>query len=397
MEPVTHFLTGACLSRAGFNRRTAYATLAMTLAAEAPDLDVLWGLRGPVAVLEHHRGITHTFLGAPFVALAVTGTVYLWHRFRTRSKAGAPFKPTAGSSGTETNEGAPSFAFSAKGGKDQSQPHNRSHTTLQPSWLLIWLFSLVAALSHLLLDFTNNYGLRPFFPFNPRWYAWSIVSIYEPLMWAALIGALVMPAIFGLADSEIGARRKPFRGRGWAIAALVFIAILYGVRNAEHQRALNLVRATTLTEPILRSAAGPHPLNPFLWQGLAETADYYQTSSIDTRTDSVDTDSGDVFYKPPVTMASLAAKRSYLGRIYLDWSSWPLVTDIGAQPAPGSDAIPNLPAPLPNWHTVEFRDLRFFAPAGLPGVAKAPPLSGAVYVGPGSEIEAMILSGSEQK
>ena len=35
MEPVTHFLTGACLARTGFNRRTAYATLAMTLAAEA--------------------------------------------------------------------------------------------------------------------------------------------------------------------------------------------------------------------------------------------------------------------------------------------------------------------------------------------------------------------------
>ena len=33
MEPVTHFLTGAVLARAGFNRRTAYATLAMTLAA----------------------------------------------------------------------------------------------------------------------------------------------------------------------------------------------------------------------------------------------------------------------------------------------------------------------------------------------------------------------------
>ncbi len=90
MEPLTHFLTGACLSRAGFNRRTAYATLAMTLAAEAPDLDMLWAFRGPVAALEHHRGITHTFLGAPFVALAVTGTVYLWHRLRNRKDAGAP-------------------------------------------------------------------------------------------------------------------------------------------------------------------------------------------------------------------------------------------------------------------------------------------------------------------
>ena len=69
MEPVTHFLTGACLGRSGFNRTTAYATLTMVLAAEAPDMDMFWGLRGPVAEFQHHRGITHTFLGAPFMAL----------------------------------------------------------------------------------------------------------------------------------------------------------------------------------------------------------------------------------------------------------------------------------------------------------------------------------------
>src|ERR1700729_1452908 len=90
MEPVTHFLTGACLGRSGFNRKTAYATLAMTLAAEAPDLDVFWGFRGPVAGFEHHRGITHTFLGAPFVALAATGVCWLIHRFRRKKPGLAP-------------------------------------------------------------------------------------------------------------------------------------------------------------------------------------------------------------------------------------------------------------------------------------------------------------------
>ena len=40
LEPITHFLTGAVLARAGFNRKTALATATMTLAAEAPDLDV---------------------------------------------------------------------------------------------------------------------------------------------------------------------------------------------------------------------------------------------------------------------------------------------------------------------------------------------------------------------
>ena len=39
MDPITHFMTGACLARAGCNRKAAYATLAMTLAAEAPDLE----------------------------------------------------------------------------------------------------------------------------------------------------------------------------------------------------------------------------------------------------------------------------------------------------------------------------------------------------------------------
>jgi inner membrane protein len=46
MEPVTHFLTGACIGRAGLNRKTAYATLAAVLAAEAADLDILWGWPG---------------------------------------------------------------------------------------------------------------------------------------------------------------------------------------------------------------------------------------------------------------------------------------------------------------------------------------------------------------
>lgn len=56
MEPVTHLLTGACLARAGFNRKAAYATLAMVLAAEVPDLDMLWAIKGPVAAFQHHRG-----------------------------------------------------------------------------------------------------------------------------------------------------------------------------------------------------------------------------------------------------------------------------------------------------------------------------------------------------
>ena len=155
MEPVTHFLTGACLARAGFNRRTAYATLAMTLAAEAPDLDVLWAFRGPVAALQHHRGITHTFLGAPFVALAVTGTVYLWHRFRNPKENEY--------SSSSKNPGAPSFESSATG-ENHEAPNSNVPPRLKTKLVPHLLFALIADLSHLHLDYTNNYGVRPFFP-----------------------------------------------------------------------------------------------------------------------------------------------------------------------------------------------------------------------------------------
>lgn len=351
MDPVTHCLTGAVLGRAGFNRKAAHATLAMTLAAEAPDLDVLWGFRGPVSGFEHHRGITHTFLAAPVIALVTVAVVWVIHRFR-RKPARAPVR-----------------------------------------WGLLWLFALVAVLSHLLLDFTNNYGLRPFYPFYPRWYSWDIVFIVEPLILIALILALVVPWILGLADREIGARRTVFRGRGWAIAALIFIGLLYAVRNGEHAHAMNLVRNTgVINGRILRVAAEPYHINPFHWYAVAETPDTYQTAMVYTCADRVDTDAGETIYKPPVTPAVAAAKQSWLGRVYLDWSTFPVTEDKGPIAPPGYNVDPL----QRDWHTVQFHDMRFGYPV-LSSKANDSVLSGWVYVGPQQEIEGMFMSGKEQK
>lgn len=354
MEPVTHILTGACLGRCGFNRKTAYATLAMTLAAEAPDLDMFWGLRGNLAQFEHHRGITHTLIGAPFMALLTTGVVWLIHRARRKPQA------------------------------------------LPCRWGLIWLFALVADLSHILLDFTNSYGVRPFFPFSPHWYAWSIEFLFDPVLFAALLSAILLPWIFGLADREIGVRRTPFRGQSFATAALVFMGLLWGVRNAEHVHAIGLARSGNLTQdPLIRTAAEPYPVNPFHWRAILETKDYYQTADIQTWGDRVQGDpEANRHYKAPVTPAVMAAKQSLLGRVYLDWSSFPLVTDRGSATAAG----PGLPAPLAGWHAVEFRDLRFdehmFGSTAID--SSDPPLSGWVYVNPAGQIEDTFFDGQEQ-
>ena len=76
------------MGRSGFNRKSALATLTMVLAAEAADLDVLWGFKGQIANLQHHRGITHSFVGAPFVAAATVGFIYLL--FQWRGPTGTP-------------------------------------------------------------------------------------------------------------------------------------------------------------------------------------------------------------------------------------------------------------------------------------------------------------------
>src|SRR5208282_5935462 len=142
MEPVTHFLTGACIGRAGLNRKTAYATLAAVLAAEAADLDIIWGFAGPVEELKHHRGITHTFWAVPVVAGVVVGAVWIFHRWREarqKNKRGTAQTPES---------------LSQTGASPESRPASRPPI----HWGWLYATAFIAALSHLLLDWTNNYG-----------------------------------------------------------------------------------------------------------------------------------------------------------------------------------------------------------------------------------------------
>src|SRR4051812_13446411 len=75
-------LTGACISRAGFNRTTAYSTAGLVLGSGFSRIDVAYYLRGSVEAFAHHRGWTHTFIAAPLNAAVVVGGLYLWWRWR---------------------------------------------------------------------------------------------------------------------------------------------------------------------------------------------------------------------------------------------------------------------------------------------------------------------------
>ena len=174
-------LTGACVSRAGLNRKTALATLTLVLAFEAPDIDSVTYIWGTITGLEHHRGITHSLIGAPFLAAAVVALVYGIHRWRSARQRSV----------TESGSGS-------------------TLPRLTPNWKMLYGYALLGALVHLFQDFTNNYGIRPFAPFSEKWYSWDIVFIVDPIMLLVMFLALVLPGLMALVSEEIGRGSRSF-------------------------------------------------------------------------------------------------------------------------------------------------------------------------------------------
>ena len=362
-------LTGACLARAGLNRRAAYATAMMAIAAEFPDIDTVWSLRGSVMGFAHHRGITHTFIGIPFEALFLLGCAYGFDRWRVaRAKR-----------------------------SEARQWQRRTVTPPAPRrWATLYLLLLVALGSHLLLDYTNNYGLRPFYPFDARWYAGSFVFIFDPLLFFFLVVGLVLPALFSFVGSEVGAKRETFTGRGWARAALVAMVLLWLVRWIEHRRAVVLaaavpVRASSVAGQVTsgggvpsgvvespppqvilmpqRTLASPDPLSIFRWYAVSDLGSRYELGTVDTRRHTLEPYAT---YDKPLPSAVLSmAEETELGRVFLDWSPMPVLRVSGPDASSRTGESQSL---------VLFLDPRFVTSSPLLQRGGTPPLMGQVLI-----------------
>jgi inner membrane protein len=307
MDNLTHTLTAVAISQTGLNRKTRFATLTLILAANAPDADIAWGLKGGIYYLQYHRGISHSLLGAIYLAILISGLIY---------GIGRKVKPWKG-------------------------------PPLDGRWLLGAAF--LGTGSHLLLDYTNAYGVRPFLPFSGRWYAWDIMAIIDPLLLGLLFLGLGVPWLLRLVSEEVGAR-KPRATYGAALCLCAMVA-LWGIRDFAHRRALAILDSHTYAgENPQRFSALPVAVNPFNWTAVVETATAFHALGVN----ALDTQGAPQefarFEKPQPSPALDAAMQTRGGRVFLDFARFPWAeVDESAE-----------------GYRVSLRDLRFFHPS-VPG------------------------------
>jgi inner membrane protein len=211
--------------------------------------------------------------------------------------------------------------------------------------------------SHLLLDYTNAYGIRLLLPFSGRWFHLDLNSLIDLWIWAAFFVALVGPLLVRLVNAEIGAAGAGAR-RAFAIFALVFMALYDGGRAVAHTRAVAMLDSRLYggAAPV-RVAALPGPANPLAWRGLVETREAYLVEDVSLM-DELDPTRGSTFYKAEPGPAITAANRTVVFRDFFRFSQYPLErAEPVADPEGGTE--------------VEAMDMRFGTPVRPAFVAQA--------------------------
>jgi inner membrane protein len=282
MDGLTHSLVGLTSAKAGLERWSPYATVVCILSANAPDIDVISGFfGGRWTLLHYHRGITHSIIGTLALGFLIPSILYAADRAIAQRRKRPP----------------------------------------QIRYRGLLMASLIAAGTHPLMDWTNNYGVRPLLPWSGKWFYGDLVFIIDPYIWLVLGGAaflltsnrrlkivgwsvlgiaatlliLVGPAQRGLTSTVVSVVRviwvlgllafilaRSFNlqqrlRKSIAFAALTFVVCYWGALALMHHAAYEnaFTRAEQLAakngELLLRVAAMPTAANPLRWQSVAET------------------------------------------------------------------------------------------------------------------------------
>ncbi len=227
MDNVCHTLVGAALAEAGLKHRTRWGSVALMVAANLPDLDVLVFATGTPAV-SFRRGWTHGALAQVLLPWVLAGVFVVVGRLRARPPA------------------------------DAHGPRCR------PLWLVA--LGYLGVYSHVFLDYLNNYGVRLLAPVDWRWFYGDAVFIVDPWLWLSL-GLGVWLA------RRRGRTRPAMLGLG---AAATYVALMLAL--AADARAFVGTRWTAQAgEPPRALMVGPVPVVPWTREVIIDAGDSYRT------------------------------------------------------------------------------------------------------------------------
>ena len=341
MENLTHSLVGLAAAKAGLERLSPGATALCILAANAPDADVVTTYWGRWVYLHHHRGITHSIVGALCLAILLPLLFYGVEKIMALAR------------------GRPS-RFKLKG---------------------LLIASLLVTATHPLLDWTNNYGVRPFLPWSGRWYYGDLVFIVDPWLWLVLGGACFMLTARGWLRTgfwtllalalTLAIVLLPLRPNGpaipvwvrvawvvgviafitarlmhldrrWgsrvAVAALCFVLVYWGGLWLIHARAYGEAMrlagdfSAGRNDSVKRLAAMPSLADPTLWRCVAETergATFLFNLDLNGNAEPL---RNVILYERPSgeeAVAAAQATRDERARVFLEFARFPVVETRG--------------------------------------------------------------------
>ena len=277
MDLVTHTLTGLTLARAGADRLGPYSTATLVVAANVPDLGLLYLLGGSGTYLEQPMW-THSLVGG--VALGAVASLVFWQ-----------------------------------------QAQRKTHP---PRLRNLLLAGGLGALTHLVLDWSTAFGVPLLWPFRSTRYALDWFPGLDLWLLVVLLLGLALPALFRLIAEEIGARRSPAGARRGAWVALVVCALLAAGRYNLHSQAVAQLESRLYNNrsPV-RAGAFPTPFSPFRWRGVVETGTTFEVADMNLLGAGRSFETFSTRYKPEPSPPLEAALASQTGQTFVSWARFP--------------------------------------------------------------------------
>lgn len=280
MDIPTHVLTSFALARGFFPRRGWPIVVGMLIAGTIADVDQLSVFFGPAAYLAAHRTWTHSILATFLIAaIAAAITFYL----------------------------------------DKKR-------TIPLHIMLAGAFAAAAA--HIVLDLFQSAGETLLWPFRATRFAADYLPRIDPWILTLLLAGILLPELFRLVGSEIGAKHKTPRGRNGALVALALIVIYISARGVLHGDATSILDAHSYRgESPRRLGAFPDPISLFTWHGIAETQSLVCLADVPVHSASeFDAEAANCQHKPESSPALDQAQKTAVAERFLRSARFPRAT-----------------------------------------------------------------------